>query len=607
MAVSKRRWGLDWPENVPDPFIDLVLAKKHRFAPFRHGNLLDPWEHLLRGATALLPRDVFSVNPWVEEIARDWCLEDFSILLGCASSGKSNAVGLFAVLDWIVDPHDTYIIMASTSKEMLKVRTYEAVVRYHKLLRQSKLFLLPGRESKQTTAILNEEDAEAEDGPVTTVKASIRGVAVQEGSVADARAGIQGGHMPWVTLVADELSGMGAKAEAVLDARVNLSIGTKRFRFVAMANPESVFDPACRHAVPWDPETKRDLGWTADYVDRQRWRSRFGSVLHFDGFRSPAVLEEDGAAKYPYLINQRHIDSILAQNDGNQDAPAVWTMIRGFPPPQGLESTFLTPTMLQTFHAREEPVWDMRGGEGLVTVAGLDPAFTTDGDACILQFAQVGWLRDGPRAIAFEPAIVIPILASSPRPVSYQIVDRVRLEMERRGVSPRFLACDDSGTQSVADILTAEFGAPVLRVNSGAAATEELFGAEPAVPAKERFANRGTELWARVAFLCQQGQLRRLQPRAAQQFCLRRASQKAGRSLLEPKKAYKKRLAGQPSPDDADATALCCWAAYEVAGLAPGRSELPELRSWPQFQVPLGRGPLAGYRDSWSTFSRRPA
>lgn len=583
MAVSRRKYGLDWPAEIKDPNIDLILAKKHRFAPFKHGNLLDPWEHLLRAATVLLPRTEFSVNRWTEEMAKDWTTEDFTVMLGCASSGKSNAVGLFAVLDWITDPHETYIVMTSTSKEMLKVRTYEAVVRYHKLLRQNPVFLIPGKESKQTTAILNTED---EDGPVTTVKASIRGVAVQEGSVSDARASIQGAHMPWVTVVADELSGMGGKAEAVLEARTNLSIGVRRFRFVAMANPDSVFDPACRHAVPFDPVRKVELGWTADYAARERWRSRFGSVLHFDGFKSPAVVEPGGAEKYPYLINQAQIDKILTAENGNEDAPNVWTMVRGFPPPQGLELTVLTPALLQMFHMRDDPVFDNRAYQN-ITVAGLDPSFTSGGDGCILQFGVLGYLREGPLAIAFEDPISIPILASSARPATYQVVDRVKLECDRRQVPVSRLCVDDSGTQSVADIITVELGPGVIRANFGALASEDPVGKDSALPAWERFKNSVTELWMRVASLGQQNQIRRMPAAAAEQFCLRRVKPSGGKQMLETKPEFKKRLTGRRSPDEADALALCCWAA-RAAGLSPGSSQLPELRTWPQLAARVG-------------------
>ena len=62
-----------------------------------------------------------------------------------------------------------------------------------------------------------------------------------------AKANLQGGHLPYVRLVVDEASQVRA---AAFGARHNLSIGTRDFKFVGMCNPDDLGDIACRHSVP---------------------------------------------------------------------------------------------------------------------------------------------------------------------------------------------------------------------------------------------------------------------------------------------------------------------------------------------------------------------
>ena len=553
----KRRFGLDWSPQYQDVFIDLVLAKHWREEPYRHGTLDPPGHHLLRAVRALFPPPAFVMSPWSEQHAEDWCCTDFCITWGGAACSKSNDYGCFAVLDWICDPHDTVTLMASTTRELLKIRSYESVLRYFNLLKRNPYFLVPGRESKTTCAILNDADADDLDGATTgsgTAKASIRGVAVNDGG------SLQGAHLPYVRLILDELSEMKSHG---IDARANLAIGCRNFKLFGLCNPTSYYDLGARFSVPL-------AGWSSVNEDSTSWETRWGRVRHHNGFASPALQDPD---RYPHLINQAQIDRRLREEAGNLDARDIWVFVKGWPPRQGADDTVLTSTLIHAYRMDQPAVW--RGGDQ-PWVAGLDPAFTSGGDACKLRFGKVGVADDGTRVLEFCDEVRIPILDSSERPATYQVVDRLRQELQDRRIPISRVAVDDSGTQSVADVIDVEIGRGCLRCNSGSGASDRPLTRLGGVKVNEKYVDTGTELWIQLAELGRGGHIRGLSPDECNQLTTRRLVPAGKRKRLEKKQEYKTRLKGFRSPDDADAASLCCEAARVSLGLYCGAQGLPD-------------------------------
>jgi hypothetical protein len=573
MSSFVKQYGLDWPKDIHPVQIDLCCSKKWREPEYQAGNLLDPGEHMLRAIRVLFTHDEWSLSPWTEEHAHAWCLEEVLGIIGCASSSKSNDVGGFCVLDWVTDPTSTITIMASTSKLALADRSYESVLRYFKLLKSKREIYVPGKEAKTVMAIINESDDEY--GQQSTDKAAIRGVAVQAGTADEARANLQGRHMPYVRLICDEFAQM---RKAAADARTNLRIGAMNFKWVFMANPDSIYDMSGKFSEPID-------GWASVDEATPRWRSKYGLILHRNGYQSPAVIEPDGPKKYPYLINSEHIAAVVRENHGNPDASDIWTMVKGFPPPQGDEETVLTEADVIAFDMKVMPIWDLRGTEKIL-VAGLDPAFTTGGDACVLQPGEIGLVREGTVVLNYGEPVYIPIEASSKRPVAYQVSDKCLMALQELGIPVSHMAIDDSGTQSVADIIQIESGQVPIRCNFSSSASDMPLSRNNLIPAKERFRDLGTEIWMLVAEYGRFRQLRGFGDKAAQQFCLRRFRPRTAaggaKRALESKKDYKKRLPGQRSPDEGDGVALCAFAARAVGGLRAGFDQLNDLDILPR-------------------------
>lgn len=551
----KQKYGFDWDPHAHDIYIDMVLAKSWKLPEFAGGNKLPAGEHMLRAMRALFTSDQLTISKWTEQHIFDWCEEDFLIIWGCASSSKSNDIGALIVVDWATSPTETYSVLASTSKELLKTRSYEAVLRYFHALKNNPYFLMPGKESRTGTYISNETLLSEDEEHASTAKASIRGVAVRAGSQEDARISLQGSHLPWVRAVFDELSGM---LPGTMDARVNLSIGAEKgFKLVGLCNPDSKNDLAGRFSVPL-------AGWGSVDENTEVWYSEYGKIRHHNGFKSPAIVEPDGAKKYPYLINQKQIDVILKENHGNSDAASIWTMIMGFPPPSGIANALISEGLLTTFHAQDVPVWN----SSFTIVAGLDPAFTSDGDSCVLQLGRVGHVVDGRLTVGLGETFQLKLEVSNLRPFSYQILDQV-LELQKTyGFEWSHLAIDDSGTQSICDIVEASTGCKVHRVNFGSRASDLPISVANRNPASDVYANKITELYYAFSEYLQCNQIRGLSPDAAHEFCARKLVEGKRPKRLETKADLKKRI--KRSPDNADAVACLIGVVRERLGVLPG-------------------------------------
>ncbi len=581
---TRVKYGFTWPAQMSDPQIELVLWKKWKEAPYNQ-LVTGPQatEHGLRAARALFSSKDLTISPWTEDHFLDWTTETFVITWGGASCSKSNDYGCMALLDWIVDPIETTTIFASTTKGMLKLRSWESVTRYFRLLKSNPYFSVPGREAAVSTAIINEEETKA------TEKGSLRGLAVREGSEERARANLAGQHNTYVRTLLDEISQM---PRAALDSRVNAKIGSTDYRFFGLANPDSYHDLGASVSVP-----ETEGGWND--VDREttEWRSSYGKVRHHNGMHSPAITEEGGAERYPYLINQSTVDDLVKESRGNLDSPVVWSQLYGFPPPEGNILTVLSNKDMVAFSTQKEPEWHPEFTADHVHVAGFDPAFSNGGDNAVLQTGTVGVLQTGQYALALDDPEYIPIAVSEERPIAYQLSDYVINRLEQLSVPIGNLAIDDSGTQSVADIVQVEGHIAPIRCNFGARASDSPISTINPEPAYKRVGNQVTEIWVLFAELARHGQVRGLTSVPASQFTSRAFVPGRRPQRLESKEDYRKRT-GQSSPDEGDAVALCALAARKAAGLFPGSDK--KLMPWVgagESNPNFGRDPGSNYQS----------
>ena len=571
MSLTKKKYGAEWPAELPDELIELHCAKKWKELNKMGASIDHPADHLLRACRMLFTQAQLAIHRWTEQHAVDFTESDFCVTLGAGATSKSNDYGCFLVLDWVCDPKDTIVLIGSTTKDALKRRIWEAVLRYHGLLQNHPRIQFPGHSKPSGYSVVC--DAEDSDG-VVAEKGGIFGVALAEGGR------LAGAHMKYVRVAVDEISTLENEGgrQAVEEAISNLRKGATSFKLFALCNPKSRFDLGCYYATPL-------AGWSSVTVDDELWETKFGRARHHDGYKSPAILEPGGKEKYPFLINTDTIERDKIEL--GEDSPRFYEQNRGFPPALGNTATVLTETDLVAGKSTDQEL----NGVALLSmedsspffrtlrVGALDSAFSAGGDNAILQEARVVYVADLP-TIYFPPPLKIPIVDSAERPVTYQLVDYVRKWSGEMGIRMDMLACDDSGTQSVADVLSVEIAPGVFRVNYSRAASDKTVNNTSPELAKKKFRDMIMEAWAILAEFVKFGQVRGLSPECARQLCAREYMTNTKGVILEPR-----RLESKPvfkartklgSPDQADAAAMACLLIRHVLGIVPGANVYPQ-------------------------------
>jgi len=266
----------------------------------------------------------------------------------------------------------------------------------------------------------------------------------------------------------------------------------------------------------------------------------------FDGYKCPNVLEP---GKYPYLLSQKAIDD--TREAYGENSPQFQSQRRGFFPAEGLERTLFTPTLFDATKSYDPVIWKFEA----TPVAGLDPAFSSGGDRCVLQFANWGPDSDGIHRLALGDTVVIPLVAGGEKPMSMMICDSVKTECEKRGVIPENLGMDCTGAQiTLADMLDIALKGHIHRVNFSGKASDLPLSANVDTPAREMCRNRVTELWAAFHAFVKSHMVRQLSEEAVPEFCARRLTGSLHPMQVEPKTIMKQRFGA--SPDIADAHAV---------------------------------------------------
>jgi hypothetical protein len=318
-------------------------------------------------------------------------------------------------------------------------------------------------------------------------------------------------------------------------------------------------------------------------------------TYHFDGFKSPAITEKDGERKYPFLINKTQIDKDV-EEAGSEDSPAIWTMCRGFISPQGTRNTVLSMSFIEKFHMRGEKVkWQY----DYQYAGGLDPAFTSGGDKCVLQLVRTGFFTNGTLGIEFMDPVYIAIEASSELPPIYQVARKVIELCNSVGMPLANLAVDESGTQSAGDVISRESGSSVCRVSFGSKASESTVSEKSAKKCCDEYADKATELWYAMNAFGRFDQIRNLPEQAAQEFCEREVILKGDKKKLMSKVDYKKLY--RHSPDDADACGCALEAVRKVLGIHPGATKaVPQGATAHGFtEASARKWDLAGSKDRY--------
>lgn len=481
---------------------------------------LGRFEHFKNAANMVWPN--LEWNPWLETQIESLCEYDWVSWTGCAASGKTFGSALYALVWWLADPTNSTVILTSTTARMIRKRAWANI---QTLWREAD-GRFPGN------MVNSQMSLQAMKGDS---RSAIFGLAVLDGSTSKAVANIQGIHSPRVLSIVDEATDTPA---AAFEACSNLSKGCKTFQFLAIGNPHSILDEHGRFSEPVN-------GWGNVGIEDERWETKHGVCVKFDGLKSPNVVA--GKTKYEYLITPEQVRQ--AKEFDGESSPRFWKFTRGHWPPEGIVRTVLSEAMCTKYRVQESHTFLSRSE----MVAGLDPAF--GGDRCVLRFAEYGDLNSGMMGVDFGDVVVINLDSTSSEPIHFQIARKVQTLCEEKGCPPENLAVDATGEGGgLCDILSKEWSSKIHRVEFGGKASELPVSPEDTRSSHDAYANRVTELWFSVREWVQRDQVRGLDAETLVEFCGRMFDDERRKICVERKVDMKARTGR--SPDLADAAAL---------------------------------------------------
>jgi hypothetical protein len=581
-----KAYGLDFPAGTTPATIELKcfhepwMREHSGLSRYQHcRNAIDLLWNIPRQQYAkargqeydLRKHDAFIWNDWTDLMISEMCMTPWRTITGPNSSWKTTSAAIYHLCCWFSSPHDTLIIVTSTSLDGLRARIWKEIVKYYKLAGAPCGNLVQSEISLQFVK--------------GSLEAGIFGVATgQDGDVEKAVGKILGRHNTNTFGVVDEMQ---ATNPALVKGATSLRAGSDKFEFTGLGNAQSELDPHGEMSEPIG-------GWDSITVDSERWETKRGVCIHLDGLRSPRVIEGDEF--YPGLLTKGDIEETI-KHDG-EDSPEFWSKRRGFWAPQGVTRTVLSTTMITKFKAREKAIWV----SGFQMGAGLDPAFE-GGDRCMLRFGKCGefagtapsfdepntfrGLREqakGTVGIEIGEKVQIKVSATSDEPIHYQIVRQVKDECEKRGVGPEMFALDSTGEGGgLASIFQREWSPAITLVEFGGRASELPVSEHNKKPSSMEYLYMVTELWYGFRVLVQNGQIRGLDNDAAIEFCQRLYMMVGNLKKVETKTEMKKRT--RKSPDDADAIVVLCELFRRKLHMSLGAAASPHSidRSWEKF------------------------
>lgn len=529
------------------------------------------WKHMRNAMFLLFPDKKNTWNFWTERRFQTHCAGYNTITLaGGASCGKSHDAAIIALLFWLANPKKRTVLVASTTLADLESRIFGYIKRFF-TLEHNPSITMPGKLYGGNTPRILYNKNDTTHG--------IFAVPIKPGEDKKTISGLIGRHPEEGFLaVIDEATDVNP---GFLDAVPNWMQGVTTFQLIVIGNSNSKFDP---HGLLSKPIG----GWhTVNPNTDTEWETKNGICLYFDCYQSPAILEKDSEKKKKlgkFLFTDEKIEA--AKVKYGEHTPGFWRFVRGFWAEDDLISSILTPIICDKFHVEDKCEW--KGVGTLIRIAGIDPAFHSDGDDCVFRWATLGLSASGKMTLDFggkENIHYIRIDDTIGEPPEYQIINQCRALCKKLGIHENNVAVDTWGAGSgLGALITKEWSKDVYHVESSGSPTDTLISTQSDETAKDCYDRRVTELWFSMRELVLSDQIRGLDTISIEQFCTRTYETKLNKYKLEQKQDYKRRLGKvdnhYKSPDEADACTFIIDLARQFYGLKAERnlSDLEKLQ-----------------------------
>lgn len=467
-------------------------------------------------------RPSFEWQDWSLKADYDFCNNQRSAICGGGGSSKSFTAGDYALKFFFCAADITAVVIASTSIDAARKRIYKSV-------------------STGYSEITRRIGRMGETVPVSSPKPAIRAakddyvhgiyvVPVEQGDVEKAISAIKGYHAQRMLIIRDESD---AISQAIIDVEANLRIGTIEFQTIDLGNLPSSLNPLGKQmeVSPGKPITEA-LG--------TEWTSHKGvKCLRFDGEQSPNIRDK---GKWTGLMTEADRADIERQA-GGKNTRTYYVMVRGLPPPEGVDDTILSESLLHAHLAFDKVTWQ----SSFISFASLDPGL--GGDPCIYRTFKRGTDTGGAFRVLLNEVIEIPIIVDDPtNPPEYQIAAKVKSLCQARGIVPEEFIAGTTGIGSgTAATLQREWSPKIQICEEGGAPSDMIVSEEDARPANELYDRKVTEVWMSIREFVQAGIIRGMDEKTAIQLCQRKWEFKGKKKSIQKKEEMPK------SPNEADA------------------------------------------------------
>jgi hypothetical protein len=468
-------------------------------------------------------------TPWLERMIEAAFEHKYLAVAGCASSGKSQAYALWAIVNFLMKPWATLVIVTSTSLKESRKRIWGAITDLWRAVPG-----LPGKLVDSVGMIRMDDGTDTKYGD----RCGIALVAAERKKEREAVGKLVGIKQQRVIFIADELPELG---ESILEAAYTNLSNNPFFQLIGIGNPASYYDPFGQFATPKD-------GWGSVTVEDEEWETERGHCLHFDAHKSPNIIA--GHVVYPWMITPQNLAESADKLGDN--SPGYWRMYRGFWCPTGSDTSIYSESDIIKYGADQRVEWIDKPTK----VAALDPSFSANGDRSILYFGFVGINTTGKRVMCLDHYEELrEDVTNKEEPRAFQIARQFKDKCEAWGVTPQNAAYDASGGGApFGDVVDALWSRKVLRVQFGGKASEKPVSLTDRVPGHERYANRVSELWWTGKELIRNKQLFGVCRELVREMTERQYTTEKGLSMrirVETKSDMKVRIGKSPDISDA--------------------------------------------------------
>lgn len=496
-------------------------------------------------------------NYWTERRFREHCAGwNYITYAGGASSAKSHDAAKIVDLYYLASPKDRTVIVASTTLEALHSRIWGYIIT---LLNSSEIKIpLHYLRSSPPKLLFNKQD-------------TIHGMfaaAAKKGDDATAISNWIGKHPKrGMLLVLDESPDLPL---AITGAFPNLEAGLDEFQCMAIGNSLSKYD---LHGVLSTPKA----GWNSvDPMKDIKWLTtqKNGICLYFNAYESPRIHEPDPVKKKAlrFLIDEKEIEE--KSKIYGKDSDSFWRFVLGFWRVSSSDNIVISKEFIDEFDVFKTAEWS--GIRELNFCAGLDPAFSTGGDQCVLRLGLLGMDVTGKIVLDFKGNSLlfkIKIIAQSEKSAELQIADQVIEILNNYNIPMQHLCMDANGQgRALGEVL--KLRAKALR------SPWKIYSTGVGDKTQKSFdvlIKSSYEMWTSFRGFIQYKQIMGMDEVTVYQLTSRlvEINKKNFKPQLENKASYKARMKGimpslARSPDEADAAALCLQSAILNFGFREG-------------------------------------